>query len=271
MTAVTDARVPPRQLSDHLLSQGRPVIDLQDAAQLMGLDAHAAADALVRLRRAGLMFSPSRGLYVAVPPEYRTWHAVPALDFIDPMMAAHGRQYYVALLSAAELHGAAHQRPQVFQVMVDKILQDRDFGRVRVRFYSRQRLPDVPVVEINSNSGRVRVSSPAATALDLASRPRDGGGLSNVATVVAELVEEAKVSADDFVAAAAAFPNASLRRLGWLLDLVDAPVERDLMAAHLAERPQGRANVLLDPRGKRRGRGDKRWGVVVNTHVEPDL
>ena len=35
--------------------------------------------------------------------------------------------YYVGLLSAAELFGAAHQRPQVFQVVVDKYLPDRAF------------------------------------------------------------------------------------------------------------------------------------------------
>ena len=271
MPVAATERIAPRQLSDHLLAHGRPVINLVDAGALMGLDPNAAADALVRLRRAGLMFSPSRGLYVAIPPEYRTWHAVPALDFIDPMMRANDRQYYVALLSAAELHGAAHQRPQVFQVMVDRLLEDRDFGRVRLRFYSRQRLSDIPVVVVNSSADQVRVSSPAATALDLASRPADGGGLSNVATVVHDLVEAAGMSAQDILDAAEAFPNSSLRRLGWVLDLSDAPLDLDLVAAHLSLKPTARANVLLDARGPRRGPGNNRWGVVVNADVEPDL
>lgn len=271
MPMAVTRRIAPRQLSDHLLAHGRPVIDLVDASELMGLAPNAAADALVRLRRAGLMFSPSRGLYVAVPPEYRTWHAVPALDFIDPMMRANNRAYYVALLSAAELHGAAHQRPQVFQVMVDRLLEDRDFGRVRLRFYSRQHLRDVPVVMVNSRSDQVRVSSPAATALDLASRPADGGGLSNVATVVHDLVEEADVSGQDVLDAAGAFHGSSLRRLGWLLDLSDAPLDLDLVAAHLSHKPTERANVLLNARGPRRGSGKNRWGVVVNADVEPDL
>ena len=65
-----DTGVRPRHLSDYLLSHGRPVVDLRSAGELMGLDLHAAADALVRLRKAGQMFSPARGLYVAVPPEY---------------------------------------------------------------------------------------------------------------------------------------------------------------------------------------------------------
>ena len=266
-----DAGVRPRHLSDYLLSRGRPVVDLRSAADLMGLDLHAAADAMVRLRKAGLMFSPARGLYVAVPPEYRLWLAVPAMDFIDPMMAANSRQYYVALLSAAELHGAAHQRPQVFQVMVDKILADRDFGRVRIRFYSREHLPEVPVVSVNSSSGTVRVSSPAATLLDLTSRPGYAGGLSNVATVIAELVAETGLSAAAVLEAASAFPQSSLRRLGWIMDLVDSPLDRDLIASRLAEHSTERAHALLDARGQRRGRSDKRWGLVVNAEVEPDL
>lgn len=266
------AGVPPRHLADYLLSQGRPVVDLATAADLLGLSKRAASDALVRLRRSGQMFSPSAGLYVAIPPEYRSWGAIPALDFIDPMMAANDRAYYVALLSAAELHGASHQRPQAFQVMVDRPLKDRDFGRVRLRFYTRMGLTDVPVVSVVTNIGSARVSSPAATSLDLVSRPSDGGGLSNVATVVADLVEGGKLAASDILTAADAYPGASLRRLGWLLDFVNADIQTDVLADRASSLGDSeRVRVLLDPRGARRGHTDARWGVVVNTTVEPDL
>ncbi len=264
-------RVAPRHLPDHLLAHGRPIVDLAEAAGLMGLELHAAADALVRLRRAGQIFSPTRGLYVAVPPEFRTWRAVPALDFIHSMMRADDRHYYVALLSAAELHGAAHQRPQVFQVMVDKPLNDRDFDRIHLRFYSRTHLDDVPVVLVNSRIDQVRVSSPAATALDLVSRPQDAGGLSNVATVLFEMVDATGLSAEDVLAAAVVFPSSSLRRLGWLCDFVNASLDRDALARRLESEPTGRAHVLLDSRGARRGSGANRWGVVTNATVEPDL
>jgi hypothetical protein len=71
---------------------------------------------------------------------------------------------------------------------LDKRIKDRDLGRVKLRFYYRSKAPDVPVVLKNSASGVVRVSTAAATALDLAHHPKVGGGLSNVARVVAELV-----------------------------------------------------------------------------------
>ena len=264
-------RVPPRHLADHLLSHGQSWVDLQTASSLMGLDAKAAAAALVRQRRSGQLFSPSPGFYVPIPPEFRTWGVIPALDFIDPLMQVLAANYYVALLSAAELHGAAHQRPQAFQVAVDKRIKDRDVGRVKLRFYYRSKASDVPVVLKNSTSGAVRVSSAAATALDLAHYPKDGGGLSNVATVVAELVEAGTLTVSDLIGAAEYFPESSLRRLGWVLDCVEAAVDLDSLASHLERQSNGRPTVLLDPRGPRRGPTDKRWGLVINTEVEPDL
>ena len=64
-----------------------------------------------------------------IPAEYRSWRAVPASHFIDPMMRHLDHGYYVGYLSAAEVHGAAHQRPQVFQVITDARLNDRTFDR----------------------------------------------------------------------------------------------------------------------------------------------
>jgi len=204
---------------------------------------------------------------VPIPPEFRTWGVIPALDFIDPLMRVLAANYYSALLSAAEIHGAAHQRPQAFQVAVDKRIKDRDLGRVCYR----SKAADVPVVLKNSAAGVVRVSTAVATALDLAHYPKDGGGLSNVATVVAELVEAAHLTAPDLIGASRHFPGSSLRRLGWVLDCVGAAVDRDFLASHLEGQSDGRPTVLLDPRGPRRGPTDKRWGLVINTEAEPDL
>lgn len=263
------ARVPPRHLSDHLLAHGRPIVTLAEVSELTGLSPKAAADALMRLRRVHQMFSPHRGLYVAVPPQYRTWGVVPAADFIDAMMAKLNRCYYVALLSAAELHGAAHQRPQVFQVMVDRQLADRGLGRIQLRFYTRRQISSVPVTLHNTATGQIRVSTLAATALDLASRPNQAGGLSNVATVLAELVEETGLSSDDVLPVANTYPKASLRRLGWLLEHSGVDIDTDALAAKTGS--GGRPVVLLDPAGDNRGQGNRRWGVVENSVVEPDL
>lgn len=262
--------VKPRALSDYLLSQGHPVVTLAEVAKILGSSPKLAADALVRLRRSAYLFSPTPGLYVAVPPQFRTWKVVPALDFIDPMMKALGREYYVGLLSAAEIHDAAHQRAQVLQVMVNHLVHDRDFGRVKLRFFSGRRVGVVPTELRNSSTGTYRVSSPATTVLDLALRPRDAGGLSNVATVLHELVEDDGLDARELLNAAQYYPRSAVRRLGWLFDFTLAPFDTDSIISWLGP-ITGRADVLLDAAGPRRGRSDHRWGIVVNAEVEADL
>lgn len=264
--------VPPRRLSDHLLAHGRQIVTLAEVSAITGLGRREVAAAMTRLRRSGQFFSPHPGLYVAIPPQYRTWGVVPGTDFIDTMMTVMERRYYVALLSAAEMYGAAHQMPQVFQVMVDRPVTDKDLGRVRLRFYTHTRLSQVPVRLRNSVTGQVRVSTPEATCLDLATRPGDCGGLSNVATVMAGLAEEAGLDPRSIVEAAHAYPAASLRRVGWLLEKVGAPVDLGELRDAVSRATAGKRPVVtLDPAGPRRGHTNQGWGIVENVEVEPDL
>ncbi|MDE2281169.1 MAG: type IV toxin-antitoxin system AbiEi family antitoxin, partial [Actinomycetales bacterium] len=242
----------------------------------LGTGEKQAASALVRLRRTHRMFSPFPGLYFPVPPEYRTWGALPATYFIDSMMRAAQRSYYVAFLSAAELHGAAHQRPQVFQVMVNRRLHDRDFARVRVRFYQDKNLVQKRTVDMNSAVGHVRVSTPEITALDLASNLDAGGGLSNVATVLTELADDHTLDISQLASDADHYPIAVVRRIGWLLDTIarihDLQIETEVLLAALRARSgASRSGTLAVPSGARRGHTDSRWDVVENAPVEIDL
>jgi len=172
---------------------------------------------MTKLRHAGEFFSPHPGLYLPIPPQFRSWGVIPGTDLIDIYMRALGRRYYVALLSAAELWGAAHQRPQTFQVVVDKPIADKDFDRVKLRFYTSARAATVATVERSSAAGRYYVSSPAVTLLDVADRPRECGGVNNVATVVHELASEQKIDGHELAGQALRFRRSAARRLGWLL------------------------------------------------------
>ncbi len=57
-----------------------------------------------------------RGFYVIVPTHYMLRGVVPPLYYVDQLMNYLGKPYYVSLLSAAELLGAAHQRPQTLSI-----------------------------------------------------------------------------------------------------------------------------------------------------------
>lgn len=275
--AYSTSRVPVGRLRDEVVARGVGALSLDDIVAATGLSRAAATEAMRRLRRAGQFFAPAPGLYIPIPSEYSGWGVVPAMDFIDQLMTFLGRSYYVAMLSAAELHGAAHQRPQVFQVTVDRIVSDRDIARVRLRFYRSARLGELPYVLKNSRTARVRVSPPEATVFDLAARPRDSGGLFNVATVVGELADDQKLDADALVDAADTYPLAVVRRVGWLLDrsgeFVDTADLADRLHEFVVSRsdPHRRVVDLLDSAGRRRGATNMRWGLVENTEVEPDL
>lgn len=269
--------VPIGRLRDEVVGRGVSALTLDQVVGLTGLSRGAAREAMRRARGAGHFFAPAPGLYVPIPSEFSSWGVVPAMDFIDQLMGFLGRSYYVGLLSAAELHGATHQRPQVFQVVVDRPLADRDIERVRLRFYERARIDEIPVVSRNSRTASVRVSSPEATVFDLVERPNDSGSLFNVATIVGELAEEQKIDATKLVAVAPAYRLAVVRRLGWLLDRNAEFADTSALSGALHEFVAAcsgdgkRAVDLLQAGGPRRGSANARWGIVENVDVEPDL
>lgn len=269
--------IPIGHLRDEIVGHGISALTLDQVVDLTGLSRGAAGEAMRRARSLGHFFTPAPGLYIPIPSEFSAWGVVPAMDFIDQFMRFLGRSYYVGLLSTAELHGAAHQRPQVFQVMVNRPLRDRDIERVRLRFYECVRLDSVPVVFRNSRTSSVRISSPEATVFDLAERPKDSGSLDNVATIYGELVEESKLDATQLAAVAAHYPLAVARRVGWLLDSVawyadSSSVVEPLFDYVSLNTTTGRRPIdLLAAGGPRRGKTDAKWGLVINTEVEPDL
>ncbi|MEK7410105.1 MAG: type IV toxin-antitoxin system AbiEi family antitoxin, partial [Actinomycetota bacterium] len=180
--------------------------------------------------------------------------------------------YYVGYLSAAEVHGSAHQRPQVFQVLTPARLKDRSFGRVRIEFTSSAHLSHRPVVTINTPTGVMRVSSPEVTVFDLVADPQHGGGLSNIATVIAELLDNDHLSNTALAEIADLYRVAVRQRVGWLVDRVLPKVGLKFDLSALARTVRERAEPTpLDAAGRRAGHLDNRWNILVNTDVEPDL
>jgi predicted transcriptional regulator of viral defense system len=259
-------KVPPNALPDILLSRGQHAFTLVEAKSMLQRNDDAVRKGLERLTRSGQIFSPGRSYYVVIPPEFRSWGTVPASHFIDGLMNALDRRYYVALLSAAELHGAAHQAPQVFQVMVDRHLKDRDFGRTRLRFYTSRHVSDATVERRNVPTGQIRLSPRELTAIDLVEHPDASGGLNNIATVLAEL---APLESKTLAGLAVARARSTVRRLGWLLEFLDADVE--LKALRKLAEPNTGSPTDLRSGAPRRGPIDVRWNVRINTDVQPDL
>lgn len=228
----------------------------------------AARAAMRRLKRRGLIASPGRGFHVIVPPEYQALGCLPPEQFIPQLMEGLGVPYYAGLLTAARFHGAAHQQPQVFQVVVPKNRPPIRCGRVAVAFVARHNVGAIPTLRLNTPRGYVAVSTPEATAFDLVGYPRRCGGLSNVATVLAELAD--KLSPDQLVALAPLSPVPWAQRLGYLVELVDKEDRTNALAEYVARTATETVPLSTRHRGDRSVR-HARWKLAVNVEVEPDL
>ena len=262
-----NAKVAIRDLPDYLLARGRYTANMDELVEILALDKSAIRVGMNRLRKQRRAFSPARGLYGFVPPDYRGWGVIPAEWFVDDLMRHLGRAYYASLLTAAARHGAAHQRPQVFQVVTDKRTADRDIGRVSIRFFVGRDIAPTAWEAMTTPTGTIQIATREVTVSDLTAHPRAAAGFGNIATIIREI---GPLDGNELARLSAHHPRAHSRRLGWLIERFAAK-QPDLAALRRRAAPEHGAPSRLSPGGPRRGPIDRRWALWINTDVEPDV
>lgn len=240
-------------------AETRTVTDASDAAIKMTLH---------RLKRSAAIVSPRRDFFVVVPREYRVAGCPPATWFIDDLMRHLQRRYYVALLSAATLHGAGHQQPMAFQVIADAPERNIKVGRVRIDFHVSNLMDGAATQLVQTETGTMTVATPETTAFDLVRFPSACGYWSNIATVLTELSERLDINA--LAAGADRVARSDVQRLGWLLERVEQTALADVLAATLKGK-RLLPTPLTMSRDVHHALLDPRWRVLVNDEVEPDL
>ena len=213
-----------RTLADYvtvLQSKGRIVFAAEDAVDALGTNRGAFLDAAQRLQRQGKLVSPRKGFYVAVPPQFASWGAPPPSWYVDALMRHEQAPYYVGLLKAAELHGASHQAVMEFQVVTAKRMSRIRAGRNLIVFYYRKDMASIidGIEDVKTDTGHMKISSPALTALDLMRYGNAVAGLNNVATVLSDL--GSKIDADQLAILSLSFKKPVVQRLGYMLDILD--------------------------------------------------
>lgn len=248
-----------------MASRGRYHFTPEEFGAAGGISPLAVKRALNRLSRKGLVAHPSRGFWVIVPPEYQTLGCLPADQFIPALMERSGLAYYAGLLSAAQYHGAAHHRPQVFQAMIGGVRRPINCGKVTVNFHSRRSIAQVPTQAINTPRGSIKVSTPEATAIDLVGYEQHAGGLDNVATILAELAGQ--LEPRRLLLAARTAPLPWVQRLGYLLELADAGSKAELLKKEIRTSARNFTPLSLSPPSVPHQRNDA-WRLLVNTTVD---
>jgi predicted transcriptional regulator of viral defense system len=264
---IYNSRPRAREYIASLAASGRYDFGSREAQKALGVSPAATKLALNRLAKQGLVASPARGFYVIVPPEYRSLRSLPADQFIPALMRRLGLTYYAGLLSAAQYHGAAHHRPQEFQVILAKSRRPIASGAVRVVFIARKHIAAVPVQSFNTPRGTVLVSTPEATAVDVVGYPSHIGGLDQAATILSELAET--LDPEKLVVAARTAPIPWAQRLGYLLVKAGAEDRTEALKSYVRQHARQAAPLLPMASHKNAVRNED-WKLLVNAEVEPE-
>lgn len=261
-----------------LLSTGRIVFTAEEAEQALNVEHGAFLDAAERLQHRRLLVRPRQGFYVIVPPQFLSWGAPPPAWYIDALMSNEGQtnSYYVGLLKAAELHGATHQAVMEFQIVTAKRFPVIRAGRSRIVFYHRKDINAVSegIKDHKTDTGKMKISSAALTALDLLRYPQACGGVDNAATILSDLGH--KIEPTQLANLSVLVERPVVQRLGHLLEFLgyNVLIEPMLEALHargslswteLDRHAARKRDIAPKPRLR-----DLRWRVVVRRAPQVD-
>ena len=252
---------------------GFPTFSIEDVRETgMYSSEQILQNELYRLCSNKTIASVYRGFYVIIPVQYVLRGSVPATYYIDQLMAYLSKPYYVCMLSAAELLGAAHQRPQQFSVMTTFPKRRGVSTRnVIIDWFYREGLPEDALITKNTETGTIRISNPLLTAADLVQYQQHVGGLSLVATILEELSEQINIKSQ-FASLASFVKKVTWQRLGYILEHV---VEENELADELYEQIRNLPGSLMymplstsaeDNTSER----NSRWKININVQIEKD-
>lgn len=254
-------------------SWGRYTFSLEQVKrEFPGISGSALALALSRLSGKNRIISIYKGFYMVVPPEYSARGVLPPVQFIDELMNHIGKPYYVGLLSAAAMYGAAHQQPQeYFVVTVSKQISTQKKG-LRINYFTKARIFENLLVKQKTSTGFVKVSSPGLTAADLVYYHNRTGGINRVCSVINELSEriDPEMLSLDLVKATS-IP--SIQRLGYIFErVVDQPqLAEQLYKLLMTENINYYMQPLKAGGNRTRFSKDSKWKIIVNTEIEIDV
>jgi len=254
---------------DNIRSVGRYSFTLEELQNEFKISYRALKQSMYRLKSKNEIAQIRQGFYVIIPPEYSKQGILPPYLFIDDLMKSLNKPYYVALLSAAALYGAAHQQPMEYFVIV-KTPAPRSINnkKLKISFSSKNNWKEGDIIQKTTDAGYINVSSPELTALDLLNYTQRIG-LNHATTVILELAQSIKVST--LVKTASQYQNTPIiQRLGYILDKI---LNEEKLAEGLQKVLKNRivVPVLLSSRKDKNGAIDEKWKVLINTQIETDL
>jgi predicted transcriptional regulator of viral defense system len=257
---------------DSLISRGKCCFSLNEASKVLAKKRSNIIQSINYYKQKGQIASPAKGFYVVVPPEYRIYGCLPAEYFIPYLMQYWQQEYYAGLLTAAAYYGAAHQKPQIFQIITNKKRPMIQCGKIKVVFSLKKEFNKIAFQNFSTAKSILNISTPEQTAIDLFLYPKQSGGLSHIATVLAELSEKIDPQLLSLLMQKLSY-GAWQQRMGYIFDELK---ENELAnVAELNIKKQKRTvYALLVPGVKNlrhNSKRSKKWKIIVNSTIEADI
>ena len=253
---------------NQVLSVGRISFTLDEVIEKSGYDRKTAQVSLSRLISKGKILLIRRGFYVIITPEFSIQRNIPYIMYIDDLMKSLQRNYYVSLLSAAALHGAAHQQPmQFFVTTTMPFIRDIKKEKIHISFTIKNGWDTSCITQLKTRTGYVNVSTAEATILDLVENLQDFG-LGRVISIIDELSEV--VNKNTLKKIANFYPTSVVQRTGYILDdLLGREDIAKCLFAVLSKRniyPQ-----YLSLSTQKNGSLTDKWKIIPNEKIEIDI
>lgn len=258
---------------EQLLAKGKCTFTLDDAQKALEKSRAAIILSIEHLRQRQKVVSPAKGFYVILTPEYRIYGCLPAEYFIPYLMQFWQEPYYACLVTAASYHGAAHQQPQTFQVMIKQYRKPIICGKVKIDFIANKNIGICPTQSITTQRSNLIIATPETTAMDLVNYPKQCGGLNRIVTILDELREVIKEK--ELLDLIEAEPHHFWKqRLGYILEKLGAKNLAQIILQHLQKLkrtdyiPLDVSHISKNSAGYTKG---KDWKIIENTTMESDL
>jgi len=230
---------------------------LSEKSILQGLHRYKKNKKIVQIRKE---------FYGILVPHVTINGQISYFEFLDDLMKSLNKNYYVALLNAAALFGAAHQQPQVVYVFSAPPVP-RSIKSSNIFFLSKSNWQQEFIFQKKTQTGFINVSSPELTALDLCAYIWKFG-VNRVTTILMELYEEMKPSVLKKVAIN--YDNVSaIQRLGYILENCNLN-EKLANAIYSILLTKNTHYVPLSPKKEKTGEYDHKWKIIINMQIEPD-
>lgn len=245
-----------------LAEKGRNIFTLKDVTDTLDVTYENAKVIVNRLEKKSWLIRLTRGKYLIVPLEagvrslYTEHGFVIASHLADP--------YFIGYGSALNYHGLTELIPPAIFVATSKRVKNRTILNTKFRFITVTKSRMFGIEEVTVSGAKVKISDADKTVADCLDHPEHCGGIDEIAKSI--FFEHKELDIAKIIMNAGKMGNKTIiKRLGYLLEVFGYH-EYDYLFDSVK---LSKGYPKLDPKLPENGSYNSRWGLLLNTEINP--